>query len=552
MSCRIFGWFATGVLTFGALSGCGSESSDSRKTPSTVPADKPAAVVDATSGDTDPGSGNGAKVPRASVPVAPSIDQQMAAIQSEIDGGHLDAADEKLAVLRESPGDTPSEVQLEKLRLLEKTLSDRREAYRAEERTQLLQAAKAAFDNGDWDESLKQIDAVAALAPGEAERELLNGLRSSIDKSMKAQLRLASWIKMLKSTSAGEVKTAQTQLLDEPEAALPLVRAAIKPDDPVTTKNALEFLRKLRKPEIALPIMVSVLEDPAQAEIWETAAKEIVRQAHPGAGPRLLQLVLTSSLPEQRLAAANALAGVVDPPESTALSLLPILFHDSSELPATISACTHSVLTHHQHDLLEWRALSESISDSQTQHLSQLSERLKTLQALAADQQATSDAARQLAMALRMIAPEKITGVQILDATLTDASVKPAALLDGVWNSIDPMTMWWTPVSQSGFVVLDLGAAKTVTGVRIWNLNESGAGYRGWKDVEIYVSDTQTALRPVSQGSLLPAPGVADPLDYSQVIPVNFAKGRYVKLVCKEYLAQSSHAGLTEIQILGY
>ncbi len=545
MSRRLFGWIAAGALTCGTLSGCGSETADAPKTSTEIKAQD----INNTPSGKNPG---GTTDTEKSAPVIPAIDEQAAVVQSEIDSGNLDTADEKLAALRESLGESPPEDQLAKLRPIEKALSDRREALRREERTQLLQAAKTAFDNGNWDESLKQIDAVAALAPGEAERETLNGLRSSIDKSMKAQLKLSSWIKMLGSSSSGEVKTAQTQLLEEPEAALPLVRQAIKPDDPVTTKNALEFLRKLRKPEIALPIMVSVLEDPAQQASWEIAAKEIVRQDHPGAGTHLLELAMTSSLPDQRLAATNALASIVDPPEATALSLMPVLFRDGSELAATISACTHSVLVHHQHDLLEWRALSESISDSQSQQLNQLSDRLKTLQALPADQQATSDAARQLAIALRMIAPEPISGVQILDATQTDASVKPAALLDGVWNSIDPTTMWWTPVSQNGFVVLDLGSSKTVTGIRIWNLNESGAGYRGWKDVEIYVSDTQTALRPVSRGNLLPAPGVADPLDYSQVIPVNFARGRYVKLACLEYLAQSSHAGITEIQILGY
>lgn len=553
MSRRMFGWIAASVLTCGTLSGCGSETADSPKTSAEATAKNTARPGENTQSEKIPGGANDAsQAMKSTVLQTPPVDEQVAAVQSEIDNGNLESADEKLAALRESLGESPPEDQLAKLRPVEKALSDRREALRREERTQMLQAAKTAFDNGNWDESLKQIDAVAALAPGEAERETLNELRSSIDKSMKARLKLASWIKMLGSSSSGEVKTAQTQLLEEPEAALPLVRQAIKPDDPVTTKNALEFLRKLRKPEVALPIMVSVLKDPAQQAGWEIAAKEIVRQDHPGAGTQLLELVLTSRLPDQRLAATNALASIIDPPETTALSLLPILFRDGSELAATISACTHSVLVNHQHDLLEWRALSETISDSQTQQLNQLSERLKTLQALPADQQGISDAARQLAIALRMITPDPISGVQILDATQTDPSVKPAALLDGVWNSIDPTTMWWTPVSQNGFVVLDLGSSRTVTGVRIWNLNESGAGYRGWKDLEIYVSDTQTALRPVSQGNLLPAPGVAEPLDYSQVISVNFAKGRYVKLACKEYLAQSSHAGLTEIQILGY
>lgn len=553
MSTRLFESVAAGLLACGILSGCGAEAQNSptlvSKTPATSAAEPGENIPDAMK---SPVSAAEATTSQSNRPDAPRFDHMVAAVQSEIDSGNLDIAHERLAELRSLLGDAPTEEQLDKLRPVEKQLSERRDAMRREERTKLLAAAGTAFDNGDWDESLKQIDAVAALAPGEAERETLNALRSSIDQAMKAQLRLGTWIKMLGSGNSAEVKTAQTQLLEEPEASLPLVRQAIRGDDPVTTRNAMEFLRKLRKPEVALPIMVSILKDPTQQASWEIAGKEIIRQEQPGAGAQLLQLVLTSTVPEQRAAATTALANIVDPPEATALSLLPILFRDGPELSGTISACTHSVLIHHQHDLLEWLAVNESNSELQAQQLSQISERLRELQSLPDDQKATSNAARQLAMALRLITCEPIQGVQILDATPTDPSVKSAALLDGVWNTIDPTTMWWTPVSQNGFVVFDLGTSKTVTGIRIWNFNESGAGYRGWKDVEVYVSDTQTALRPVSQGILLPAPGIADPLDYSQVIPVSFIQGRYVKVACREYLAQSSHAGLTEIQILGY
>jgi hypothetical protein len=559
MSTRVFRSISTRLPAWGtllalaALYGCGSDAPDPVKSTSKAAVESSAIPAESTPGiGNNAVSGNTAQSSQPSQPAAPNLDQQIAAVQSEIESGNLEGADEKLAALRNSLGESLSEDQLAKLRPVEKALSDRREAVRREERGRLLEAAKAAFDTGKWDESLKQIDAVAALAPGESERETLNGLRTSIDQAMKARLRLASWIRMLGSANSGEVKTAQTQLLEEPEAALPLVREAVRGNDPVTTRNSLEFLRKLRKPEITLPIMVSVLEDPGQEASWEVAAKEIVRLEQAGAGPKLLQLVLTSSLPQQRQVAASALASIVDPPETTALSLLPVLFRDSSELATTLSACTHAILVHHHHDLLEWRAVSETISETQSQQLSQLGDRLKALQSLPADQQKTIEAARHLAIALRLVNPEPIPGVQILDATPTDASVKPTALLDGVWNTIDPTTMWWTPVNANGYVVLDLGASRTVTGVRIWNFNESGAGYRGWKDVEVYVSDTQTALRPVAQGLMLPAPGIADPQDYSQVIPVNFAQGRYVKLACKEYLAQSSHAGLTEIQILGY
>ncbi len=548
MSTRLVGTISAGLFLVGTLIGCGSESpnpQESTKSTTHKPAES------SPNAESNAASSNAPEATKSKA-AAPSIEEQLAPIQADIDGKNWNGADEKLVALRQSLGESPAEDQLAKLSPIAKLLADHREEMRRDERTQLLESAKAAYANGEWDQSLKQIDAVAALAPGESEREELATLRGSIDKAMKAQLGLASWIKMLGSSSSGEVKTAQTQLMEEPEAALPLVRQAISQHDPVTTKNALEFLRKLRKPEIALPIMVSVLQDPAQQASWDFSGKEIARLDHPGAGPKLIQLVLTSTIPEQRVAAITALSKVVDPPEDTELVLLPFLFQDGPELAAMISACTHSVVVHHHHDLLEWGALAETFTETQSQQLGQVGERLKALQSLPVEQQTTIDAARQLAIALQLMTPEPIPGATILEATPTDPSIKPAALLDGVWNSIDPASMWWTPVAQQGYVVIDLGGPKTVTGVRIWNFNENSAGYRGWKDVEVYVSDTTTALRPVSQGNLLPAPGVADPLDYSQVIPVNFAQGRYVKLVCKEYLSQNSHAGLTEIQVLGY
>ncbi|MFN0199442.1 MAG: discoidin domain-containing protein [Planctomycetaceae bacterium] len=546
MSSRLFGFIATGLFACSITLGCGG--GDSHEPADSAATDKgsPATTVTSTTKNDPKGTSPADK------PDQPGIEDRVAAVQTDIGAKNWDAAEEKLAALRESLGGAATEAQLAALAPLEKLLASHREEIRRDERKKLLDSAKAAFDSGEWDQALKQIDAVAALAPTESERETLNGLRTSIDQAMTAQLRLSSWIKMLGSSSASEVKTAQSQLLEEPAAALPLVRQVIRKNDPVTTKNSLEFLRKLRKPDLALPIMVSVLEDPAQSASWEIASKEILRLEYPGAGPKLLQLALTTNQPEQRLSALSALASVVDPPEETAVSLLPFLFQDGPQLTAAISACTHAVLVHHHHDLQEWRGAGETITDAQSQQLGQLPERMKVLLALAADQQPTIDAARHLAMALRFINAEPIPGVQILEATPTDPTVKPAALLDGVWNTVDLMSMWYTPVSQSGFVVIDLGANKTVTGVRIWNFNEINAGHRGWKDVEVYVSDTPTALRPVSRGVLLPAPGIADPLDYSQVIPVNFAQGRYVKLVCKEYLAQASHAGLSEIQILGY
>ena len=298
--------------------------------------------------------------------------------------------------------------------------------------------------------------------------------------------------------------------------------------------------------------MVSVLESPDQQANWDDAVKEILRLEHPGAGPQLLKLATTSTIAEQRLTARTALAGVVDPPSEAVMALLPAVFQEGPELPSALQAMTHAVLVNHLHDVYTWHGLQETLTVAEEQQIAQLAERLTALQSLPAEQQPTIDAARQLAISLRFTSAEPITGAQIFEATPTEPTVKPAALLDGVWNSTDLTSMWWTPVSQTGFVVIDLGETRTVTGVRLWNFNEANLGYRGWKDVEVFVSDTPTALRPVSQGTLLPAPGIADAQDYSQLLAVDFVQGRYVKLVCKEYLANSSYAGLSEIQVLGY
>ncbi|MEX0725902.1 MAG: discoidin domain-containing protein [Planctomycetaceae bacterium] len=535
---------AAGVVIAILICGCGSGPTPPQGTANSV--DSPEAKIDA---GTSPAT-HRAKI--AETPEKPLFDEQLKSVTAAIDPNNWDVADAQLAALRESLGDAATGDQLAKISDVERTVSAAREEIRREQRQKMLGEAKAEYDNGEWGASLKQIAAIAALAPTESERIALNELRTSIDEAMKAERRLASWIKLLGSSDAGEVKAAQTQLLEEPETALPLVRQAIRRNDAATTKNSLELLRKMRQPELSLPIMVGVLESPDQQANWDVAVKEMLRLEHPGAGPQLLQLAVSSTIAEQRQAALSALANVVDPPADAVLSLLPSIFQEGPEIPAALSATTHAVLVNHQHDVHAWRGLRETLTAAEEKQLEQIADRLTALQALPAEQQATVDAARQLAIALRFASAEPMTGLQILEASPTDPTVKPAALLDGVWNGTDLTSMWWTPVSQPGFVVIDLGETKTVTGVRIWNFNEVNAGYRGWKDVEVFVSDTPTALRPVSQGVLLPAPGIPEAHDYSQVMGVDFVRGRYVKLVCKAYLANSSHAGLSEVQVLGY
>jgi hypothetical protein len=114
--------------------------------------------------------------------------------------------------------------------------------------------------------------------------------------------------------------------------------------------------------------------------------------------------------------------------------------------------------------------------------------------------------------------------------------------------------MWRHALDRPGAVVFDLGAERTVTAVRIWNYNAPNAAYRGWKEIEIYVSSSPSLLDPVAEGIVAMAPGAAaeELPDYSVTIPVPFARGRYVKLQAKSQWRPETVSGLTEVQFFGF
>jgi hypothetical protein len=101
-------------------------------------------------------------------------------------------------------------------------------------------------------------------------------------------------------------------------------------------------------------------------------------------------------------------------------------------------------------------------------------------------------------------------------------------------------------------IVLDLGAERTVTGIRIWNYNEPSGMHRGWKDLEIYVSSDSSPTVPVAVGVVPPAPGAANTPDYGAILQVPFAKGRFVKLQLLSVWRDDGVAGLSELEVLGY
>ncbi len=387
-------------------------------------------------------------------------------------------------------------------------------------------------------------------SPGQTDPEIAEPETAAPETATDPQLRQA--VQTLASTNQDDVLAAQNLLFEKSEAALPLLQQATRAADPIEVAGALEMLRRLDWPEKTLPMMVDVLGSPERSACWPDAIREIGLAGAPGAAAPLLQLALTAESPEQRTAALDALALVPDPPRETAAALLPLLFDDGPALGSALLAAARAVSLHGQHDLLSGRGLDAELSAELLKQLTELPARLSAVMARGDDNPAAR-AAKRLAIVTRQVSADPLPDVKILAFTGEMKDSPAAALLDGVWNTVDPKLMWRYTADQPGSIVLDLGRERTVAGVRIWNLNESGGGHRGWKDIAVCVGSTPAELAaPVATGIVPQAPGKANLPDFSTTLPVEFARGRYVRLEAQSVWRKDAHAGLTEVQVLGY
>jgi hypothetical protein len=212
-------------------------------------------------------------------------------------------------------------------------------------------------------------------------------------------------------------------------------------------------------------------------------------------------------------------------------------------------------MVHQQTDLPALRGIETPLSADEQKQLANLGERLAALAGSAGSGQgadATSAAALALAVAARLVEPRPLEGVKIDRASAEETTSPATAVLDGVWNVATPDKLWRYPLASPGAIVFDLGAERSVAAVRIWNYNEQSAGHRGWKEIEIFVSNSPALLSPLASGIVPAAPGAAVQHDYSAIVPVPLTRGRYVKLQPKSIWREDAVSGLTEVQILGF
>ena len=443
----------------------------------------------------------------------------------------------------------PQELQQQLAELqtqLEGKLAVRAEAFRQEQ----LNAAEKFMNRGKFVEATQALNVVLARLPTAAQRTRADQLAADIERRRRAKRDLQSWMQLLESTDRREISTAQTQLSRDIDTAVSLlVEATEQFDKPILVRNAMEVLRNLNRPEFSVPAILAVLERSEQQENWSDAIGQLGEFTVPGAGQALLDMTLSATDSGQRVALISGLSRVVDPPKETLAELLPYLQGGDAELVVVLKALNHTVIAHQQFDLLARRGIDFALTVEQEKLLNELAPRLLEISSNGSAEAAL--AAKVLSATLGFTEPSVFTGVTVARAHAESEDDPAIAVLDGVWNSIEPGTMWRHPIEKQSLIELDLGESKIVTGVQIWNLNEPSYTYRGWKDVHIYVGDSAATMRLAAKGFVPQAPGKAEIPDYSTIIPLNFARGRFVRLVGKTTWNPNAHTGISEVQVLG-
>ena len=495
-----------------------------------------------------------AAAPVAEAPVGPpkiKAEELLTAAEQQLAGRKVPESQKLLAELRAAEKDL-SAPEIERLTALEKQATALRETLDDEKREATLKQVETLIGEGNLEDAGRDLAAMLATGPSNEQRQKSRELQDKIEQHRKLQRKLRDGIDLLGDADRGRIKAGQTMLWEEPEVALPMLIQALKSKNPVLVTNSLEMLRKLNQPERTLPAMVGVLSRPEQAESWPATIKEIQRVPQGGAGAPLLALALSAKSPEQSIAALQALDGLVDPPTETIVSLLPRIYGDGPELAAALTAAYHSLVVHHQNDLVARRGLDITLAPEQDEQLIGLTTRLQEIIDKGPADSPAVLAAKRLAVATRQMDPAPFPGVKLVRATNELPESPASAALDGIWNSVELPSIWRHPSKALTTIVLDLGEERTVCGIRVWNDNEPAGMHRGWKDVEIYVSNSQSPSSPVAVGIIPQAPGVAGTPDYGATLQVPFARGRFVKLQMMSVWRDDGTAGLAEIQILGY
>ena len=430
-------------------------------------------------------------------------------------------------------------------------ISEERELEQARERQAKLAQAQQQIVAGRLDDAQQSLRDVLTRGPTDEQRAAAQSLTTELERIRQARRQLKSWLAMLSSPEQREVETAQSQLLQDPNTAAGMLLEALRGTlDESQAQTYLTTLRQLDRPEVVVPPLLELLDDSSRKSLWPLITGQLSDLAGDAAGPVLLKLAVQATEERQQLAALEALAVAATPPHEAIFVLIPRLGAASPEVQLRmLRVVARAASVHDLHDWETQRNWPSSLTPDTIAVLQGFPKWLDERAKSPPDSALATEATRLRVMLGRELG-QPVSGVKVARAEAETPESPAAALVDGVWNSVDAKTMWRHPLDRRGAVLLDLGSSRQVTAVRIWNWNELNGGQRGWKEVEVFVSDNPAELEPVAIRTLWPAPGVAEAADFSCLVPLPAPTGRYVRLQAKSTWTNDSHSGLAEVQVL--
>ena len=362
-------------------------------------------------------------------------------------------------------------------------------------------------------------------------------------------------IEQLASVDPLEVQTARHVLWQASEFARPLLLQATQQADPAQVAAALDLLRKRNEPQVATQAALQILRRKDQEDCWPAALELLRMNPQPGTGEPLLALALSPTTTTQRATALEGLAASIDPPENVVKVLLPWLFQDGPELVPALKAATTAASVHHQQEVWTGRSLVD-LTEEEQQQLLRLPARLHQLigEKVIEPKTPVEQAAWHFSAVLGLRESPVLNPVRVLSCSGQLPPHPVTAVLDGIWHhsTKEVGTLWRDSSTNRPWVVFDLGQPRTITGVRIWNYNHPSLQRYGWRETDIFVSNTPSPPFPIATGFIPQGPGPEDPPDFSTIITFPPVTGRYVKLAARSLWSGENQSGLAEVQLLGF
>lgn len=486
-----------------------------------------------------------------------AVVQEIRGAVEALDSGRLDDAQARLDALRPLRRALPPVVR-SYLEGVDKELAALRADHSQAAALEEIEALQSLVAAGSLEEVRRRLPAVesAPASPGVKSRlaKLKQALRNEAERQERLRQELEAWLR-----SPGPSPAAETSFWGAPRAsAAALAQSLSTPPAPAAAGAAPRDLRR------GLDLLLRLQASSGSSEaVWRAAlAPELsgawlgppsLLETHAeivGLGPLLLERATHS--PESKAEDARAvlclelLQRTADPPVDVFPRLLALAFVDSPRLGPALSAAARSAWRHGQRDLVGRRGL-ESLSSEDQVRLEKLPARLKGL--VDAEDASIRRGARELSAALGLRPPKKLEKVSVSAASGSNPDQPPAAVLDGVWNSVKPENSWRPYTRGAAWIVLDLGVSRTLSHVKLWNYNTADGALYGWREGFAVVSDDPGGSAGAVAFELPRAPGKSDPPDYGKMIELPFSRGRYLRLECRASYLGEPRGGLTEAEL---